>query len=97
MPELENYLDSIREIYPDLETRRPVIFSALQDEEKKFQDTLERGWKKAQKLIEDTASAGITQISGAEAFNLYETDGFPLENRCSSRGKRGPVRSCLRA
>ena len=61
--------------YPQLQERREVILSELQREEARFLETLERG----EKLLADVLAAKPQQISGAQAFELYDTYGFPLE------------------
>ncbi|GAB4029578.1 MAG: alanine--tRNA ligase [Elusimicrobiota bacterium] len=70
---------SVREIfkdtYPQLEKNERHIVSALKYEEDGFLETLEKGEKYLNDLMEKN-SAGI---SGRDAFRLYETYGFPLE------------------
>ncbi|QNI80673.1 alanyl-tRNA synthetase [Synechococcus sp. RS9909] len=61
--------------YPQLLERREVILAELQREEARFLETLERG----EKLLADVLAAKPKQISGAQAFELYDTYGFPLE------------------
>ena len=61
--------------YPQLAGRRDVILAELQREEARFLETLERG----EKLLADVLAAGPRQISGEQAFELYDTYGFPLE------------------
>ena len=62
-------------VHPQLEERREVILAELQREEARFLETLERG----EKLLADVLAAKPEQISGAQAFELYDTYGFPLE------------------
>ncbi len=61
--------------HPQLIERREVILSELQREEARFLETLERG----EKLLADVLAAKPKQISGDQAFELYDTYGFPLE------------------
>ena len=60
--------------YPELVTNSEKIFSALEAEQQKFGKTLEKGLKEFSKLFEKQGS-----LSGTDAFNLYQTYGFPLE------------------
>ena len=78
-PFLEPLVDVVIRImgsaYPQLQQRADVIKRELKLEELRFLDTLERGEKRLGEIL-------ITQpkqISGAQAFELYDTHGFPLE------------------
>jgi alanyl-tRNA synthetase len=61
--------------YPQLSERREVILAELAREEARFLETLERG----EKLLTEVLAAKPSQISGEQAFELYDTYGFPLE------------------
>jgi alanyl-tRNA synthetase len=61
--------------YPQLVERKEVILAELQREEARFLETLERG----EKLLADVLAAKPKQVSGEQAFELYDTYGFPLE------------------
>ena len=65
----------MQEAYPQLLERKDVILAELQREEARFLETLERG----EKLLADVLASKPKQISGAQAFELYDTYGFPLE------------------
>jgi alanyl-tRNA synthetase len=65
----------MRDAYPQLVERRELILAELDREEARFLETLERG----EKLLAEVLAAGPRQISGAQAFELYDTYGFPLE------------------
>lgn len=62
-------------VHPQLVERKDVILGELQREESRFLETLERG----EKLLADVLAAQPKQISGVQAFELYDTYGFPLE------------------
>ena len=61
--------------HPSVLERREVILSELQREEARFLETLDRG----EKLLAEVLESKPSQISGAQAFELYDTFGFPLE------------------
>jgi len=61
--------------YPQLLERKEVILAELQREEARFLETLERG----EKLLAEVLAAKPALISGEQAFELYDTYGFPLE------------------
>jgi alanyl-tRNA synthetase len=62
-------------VYPNVRERESAIMAELGREEARFLETLERG----EKLLTDILAREQTQISGEEAFVLYDTYGFPLE------------------
>jgi alanyl-tRNA synthetase len=64
--------------YPVLEQNKQVIAEEMAREETKFKATLERGLHEYHKVAERLRRKQITCIPGEEAFNLYETFGFPL-------------------
>ncbi len=62
------------ETYPELIINSEVIFARLEGEQDKFGKTLEKGLKEFEKLFEKQG-----RINGTDAFNLYQTYGFPWE------------------
>jgi alanyl-tRNA synthetase len=64
--------------YPELEQNRAHIAAELEREETKFQATLARGLREYQKKVERIQGDGGNIISGVDAFDLFETYGFPL-------------------
>ncbi|MGP1383713.1 MAG: alanine--tRNA ligase [Thainema sp.] len=72
---VETAIQISEEAYPAVRDRESAIKSELQREESRFLETLERG----EKLLADIIARGDQQISGADAFTLYDTYGFPLE------------------
>ncbi len=68
------------EYYPELVANRAQIFEELDREEKQFGITLEKGTREFNKMIERVPDFVVNkQVSGKNAFNLYETYGFPIE------------------
>lgn len=61
--------------YPNVRIREDAIKAELQREESQFLRTLERG----EKLLAEIIAKKPKQISGKDAFILYDTHGFPLE------------------
>lgn len=62
------------EPYPNLVEQSSYIFSTIEAEQQKFGTTLEKGLREFEKAIQKGQ-----QISGTDAFNLYQTFGFPWE------------------
>ncbi|QNJ18163.1 alanyl-tRNA synthetase [Synechococcus sp. A18-40] len=71
----EAAIDLLKGAHPGVIERQEVILAELQREEARFLETLERG----EKLLAEVLASKPTQISGAQAFELYDTYGFPLE------------------
>ncbi len=65
--------------YPNLRQRENNIKAELQREESRFLQTLERGEKLLEEIIAKVKQQGKIQISGEDAFTLFDTYGFPLE------------------
>ncbi len=60
--------------YPYLVDRSEQIYKTLEGEQDKFGKTLEKGLKEFEKLFQKQGN-----ISGTDAFDLYQTFGFPWE------------------
>ena len=73
---VSDVIEVMRNAYPYLVERRPVIETAVLEEEKLFLKTLEAGERRLKELAEDSIDG---TISGEEAFKLYDTYGFPFE------------------
>ncbi|QLE57391.1 alanine--tRNA ligase [Nostoc sp. TCL26-01] len=65
--------------YPHVRQREAAIKAELAREEANFLKTLDRGEKLLEEIIQELKPQGQTQISGKNAFKLYDTYGFPLE------------------
>ncbi|HVJ50690.1 alanine--tRNA ligase [Desulfitobacterium sp.] len=65
--------------YPELKENENFILNHLRLEEMNFQATLEQGTQIIQDRVKSLQEAGETVLSGADAFYLYETYGFPVE------------------
>ncbi len=64
-------------VYPELKSNQAEILTIIQKEGENFNRTLEKGLKQFKKLLKAKAQDKI--ISGEEAFNIYQSYGFPLE------------------
>lgn len=71
-------VDMFKHVYPELEQHRAHVLDEVEREETKFKATLERALVEYRKVVERVKARGETQISAADAFNLFETYGFPL-------------------
>lgn len=66
------------DVYPIVREREIAVKTELQREESQFLKTLDRGEKLLADVIAKVSEAD-GQISGLDAFTLYDTYGFPLE------------------
>ncbi len=71
---VDTVVENYKGAYPDLEKNAERIKDTIRKEEERFKVTLDRGYK----LLEDLMADG-KDISGEDAFKLYDTFGFPLE------------------
>jgi alanyl-tRNA synthetase len=71
-------VDLFKQTYPELEQKREYIAETLNREETKFKATLERALRHYDRVVDCLRQEGRSTISGEEAFDLYETYGFPL-------------------
>lgn len=67
-------VDNYGDVYPEVAENRAKIIDVIKKEEERFSQTLEKG----QSILDDLI-AKEAEISGEEAFKLYDTYGFPLE------------------
>ena len=67
------------DVYPNLRERAHLIHTELHREESQFLRTLERGEKLLEEIITGLRHSHSQEISGFDAFTLYDTYGFPLE------------------
>lgn len=67
-------IDQFKDIWPALEKQKDHILTTIEDEELKFNKTLEYGLRELDKIINRN-----NNITGKDIFLLYETYGLPLE------------------
>lgn len=65
--------------YPELEKNSEHILKVISTEEARFGETLSQGTEILNRLVQEAKAAGGTEITGSDAFKLYDTYGFPLE------------------
>src|SRR5574344_644110 len=78
LPFLNTLVDVVVEnygtAYPDLIKKQAKIKEVIKKEEEQFNKTLDRGYKILEELLTQKKN-----ISGEDAFKLYDTFGFPME------------------
>ena len=75
-----NVIEGSKDGYPELEEKKDFILNVIRAEEEKFEKTYEQGMEILSQMEETLASQGKTQLSGEDAFKLYDTYGFPIDN-----------------
>ena len=65
--------------YPELREKQAYITRVIKNEEENFARTLDAGMKIFGELLEAHKAKGETVFSGADAFKLYDTYGFPID------------------
>ncbi|SFK63761.1 alanyl-tRNA synthetase [Lachnospiraceae bacterium KH1T2] len=76
----QNVINGSKDGYPELEEKKDFILSVVKAEEEKFEKTYEQGMDILNQMEEELEKNGQKQLSGENAFRLYDTYGFPLEN-----------------
>ena len=65
--------------YPELEEKKEFILNVLTQEEDKFDRTIDQGLSILAQMEEEMKVTGVTELSGENAFKLYDTYGFPMD------------------
>ncbi len=82
-------VETMGEQYPELAERADLILSTIEAEEIRFRDTIDRGLCLLQERFSKLEKEGTKELAGFDAFQLYDTFGFPVdltEVICSERG-----------
>ncbi|MBO5340917.1 MAG: alanine--tRNA ligase [Oscillospiraceae bacterium] len=65
--------------YPELRERQDYITKIIRTEEENFAKTIDGGLKIFNDMLTEHKSKGEKTFSGADAFKLYDTYGFPVD------------------
>ncbi len=66
------FVEKYSDTYPNILEKEDIILKEVENEEKKFRETLEKGMRMFEKIKSE-------KVSGHKAFVLFSTYGFPLE------------------
>ncbi|ODS33710.1 MAG: alanyl-tRNA synthase [Candidatus Scalindua rubra] len=69
----------MNEPYPEIRQRRENIARIIKNEEERFHETLLLGSRRLEELMENLHNSGQKVLRGSDAFQLYDTFGFPLD------------------
>lgn len=70
----ESAIETMRLYYPEIGDMKESILKTIEEEKQKFLKTLEKGEREVHKLWERRK-----HLTGTDAFNFYQSYGFPLE------------------
>ncbi len=72
-------VETFAETYPELNRQADMILGELEQEEKKFLQTLRKGEHEFEKILPNLMKNPKKIMPGRLAFRLYDTYGFPIE------------------
>ena len=76
---IDTLIAQMGDAYPELPAQAELIKKVIKEEEEAFLRTLDKGISLLDSIMEKTRKEGKTLVSGADAFTLYDTYGFPLD------------------
>ena len=68
-----------QDAYPELKTKYDYVLKVMTLEEERFNATIDAGLGILSGIVSDAKEKGKAVISGADAFKLYDTFGFPVD------------------
>ena len=75
----ETVIAGSKDGYPELEEKKAFILNVLTQEENKFNSTIDQGLGILVEMQDALTAAGKKELSGEDAFKLYDTYGFPVD------------------
>ncbi len=81
--------DTMGDAYPELREAQQRITTWLEQEEKQFEETLERCMGPLVTAIERAQAAGLKVLPGEDAFRLHDTYGLPKELAADMAAENG--------
>ena len=80
IPELaQTVIEGSRDGYPELEEKKDFILKVIAKEEDQFNKTIDQGLGILAEMTAKMEAEQTTTLSGADAFKLYDTYGFPID------------------
>lgn len=72
-------VENMGDAYPELKQQQELITKVIKEEEDSFLRTLATGMHLLDKIMDTAKEERKNEISGVEAFTLYDTYGFPID------------------
>lgn len=80
IPELaQTVIEGSKDGYPELEEKKDFILKVIAKEEDQFNKTIDQGLGILAEMTAKMEAEQTTTLSGADAFKLYDTYGFPID------------------
>ncbi|GKQ42101.1 alanine--tRNA ligase [Companilactobacillus sp. RD055328] len=79
----------MKSYYPEITNQKDFIAKVIKSEEERFSNTLSDGLDLLNGLLTDLRANNKTEISGKDAFKLFDTYGFPYEMTEESANDEG--------
>ena len=76
---LPTLVEEMGDAFPELKAQQTLIARVMKEEEDSFLRTLDKGIALLDKAMEQLRAEGKTELSGEQAFRLFDTYGFPLD------------------
>ena len=76
---LPTLVEEMGDAFPELKAQQQLIGRVIKEEEDSFLRTLDKGISMLDKAMDEMRSKGVKELSGVEAFRLFDTYGFPLD------------------
>lgn len=85
----QRVIEVSKDAYPELAERAETIEKVISIEEQRFQETIDQGLSILQNYIIEMKKQNRMELSGKDAFKLYDTYGFPLDLTKEILGEEG--------
>lgn len=69
------FVTKFQDVFPGLKEQKDFLIKVVEQEEKSFLNTLNKGLK----LFDEYSAKGTKNVTGENAFELYDTFGFPID------------------
>ncbi len=73
---VEVLANQMGEFFPEIKSQQQLVTNVIREEEASFLRTLDQGLQMLDKVVAETKGR---EVSGAKAFELYDTFGFPID------------------
>ena len=73
---VEVLANQMGEFFPEIKSQQQLVTNVIREEEASFLRTLEQGLQLLENVMAETSGK---EVSGAKAFELYDTFGFPID------------------